>query len=121
MAKIKTFRKRRTFSSRPSKLARKRRDKSYDISLREDRNIEPLHAAEKLQDIHLIGTAVMQCLIANDPDGAMDAIESHLEAMNLSRFLKQAKIPRSTMYKLFKTKNPTIKTLAKIVSTAHSQ
>jgi predicted transcriptional regulator len=74
---------------------------------------------EKLRDIKLIGAAIMECLIDNDPKGAMEAIETHLEAMNKSAFLKEAGVPRSTMYKLFKTKNPTIKTLAKIIYAAH--
>ena len=33
--------------------------------------------------------------------------------------LKEAGIPRSTMYKSLKTKNPTLKTLAKIMYVAH--
>ena len=49
----------------------------------------------------------------------MEAIETHLEAMNKSAFFKEAGVPRSTMYKLFKMKNPTIKTLAKIMHAAH--
>ncbi len=61
----------------------------------------------------------MECLIENDPEGVMEVIETHLEALNKSSFLKEAGIPRSTMYKLFKTKNPTIKTLAKIMHTAY--
>src|SRR3990167_7292082 len=115
MVKTRTLRKRRTFSARPRSSRRKRGDKLFEISLRDDVGITTLNAAEQLKDIKLIGTAVMQCLIANDPNGAMEAIESHLEALNKSKFLKEAGVPRSTMYKLLKMKNPTIRTLAKIM------
>jgi DNA-binding phage protein len=73
----------------------------------------------KLLNKELIGTAIMECLIENDPNGVMEIIEGHLEAMNKSKFLKDADVPRSTMYQLLKKKNPTIKTLAKIVHAAH--
>ncbi len=96
------------------------KDKNFsEISLRED--IKPFNAAEKLVDIKLIGTAIMQCLIENDPAGFIEVIEGHLEALNVSNFSKKAGVPRSTIYKLLKNKNPTIQTLAKIVHAAHSK
>lgn len=64
-----------------------------------------------LLDQALIGSAIMQCLIENDPDGVMEVIESHLYALNKSKSQDQL----STS----KRKNPTIKTLAKILHTAH--
>jgi predicted transcriptional regulator len=36
-----------------------------------------------------------------------------------SQFLAEAGVPRSTLYQLFKKKNPTIQTLAKIIHTAY--
>jgi predicted transcriptional regulator len=87
--------------------------------LRDNVGITAFSPTKKLKDIKLIGAAIMECLIENDPNGAMEAIKTHLEAMNKSAFLEEADIPRSTMYKLFKTKNLTIKTLAKIMYAAH--
>ncbi len=55
-------------------------------------------------------------LILND---VMEIIEDYLYALNKSNFLKKADIPRSTMYQLLKRKNPTIKTLAKIMYATH--
>lgn len=111
-------RKRRVFSSKP-RASRKRRDESFEISLRDDAGITTFSPTAKLKDIKLIGTAIMECLIENDPQGAMEAIETHLEAMNKSKFLKEAGVPRSTMYKMLKMKNPTIKTLAKVLYAAY--
>ncbi len=119
MVKTKLLRKRRIFSSKPLISLKKRNNKAFEISLRDSVGITSFSPTEKLRDIKLIGAAIMECLIENDPKGAMEAIETHLEAMNKSAFLKEAGVPRSTMYKLFKMKNPTIKTLAKIMYTAH--
>lgn len=55
----------------------------------------------------------------NDPEGVMEIIEAHLYALNKSKFLKEANVPRSTMYQLLQRKNPTIKTLAKIMHATH--
>lgn len=65
-----------------------------------------------------IGSAIMECLINNDPEGVVELIEIYLEEHNTVEFLKKAHVSRSTVYQAFKHKNPTIKTLAKIVSTA---
>ncbi len=87
--------------------------------MRDDVGITAFDPVETLGDIKLIGAAIMECLIDNDPDGVMEVVESHLEAINKSKFLKEAGVPRSTMYNLMKMKNPTIKTLAKIMYVAH--
>lgn len=98
---------------------RKIRD-SFDLSLKNDVGIITFSPTKKLSDIKLIGTAIMECLINNDPKGVMEVIETHLEAINKSEFIKEAGIPRSTMYKILKSQNPTIKTLSKIVSAAYA-
>lgn len=119
MARIKMLHKRRGFSSK-QRMSRKRKSRdAFNLSLKNDIGITTFSPTKKLGDIKLIGTAIMECLINNDPKGVMEAIETHLEAINKSEFIKEAGIPRSTMYKILKTQNPTIKTLAKIVSTAH--
>lgn len=88
---------------------------AVDLEIREDAGVTEVGPVENLLDLNLIGSAIMQCLIENDPEGVMEIIESHLYALNKSKFLREAKVPRSTMYQLLKRKNPTIKTLAKII------
>ena len=119
MGKPRTLHKRRAFSSRPRVSRKKRNNESFDVALRDNVGITSFSPTEKLKDINLIGAAIMECLVENDPAGAMEAIKTHLEAMNKTAFLKEAGIPRSTMYKSLKTKNPTLKTLAKIMYVAH--
>lgn len=62
-----------------------------------------------------IGEAILGCLLNNDPDGVMEMITAYLESINKSKMSKNHKLHRSTLYSAFKHKNPTIKTLAKIM------
>jgi predicted transcriptional regulator len=45
----------------------------------------------------------------------IEAIEAHLDALNKLQFSKDTEIPRSTLYYFSKTRNPTLKTLARVV------
>lgn len=118
MDKIKTFQKRRLSTSKPGR-AQRLMTKASKVTIREDDNITEVDPIANLLDPDLIGSAIMQCLIENDPDGVMEIIEDHLYALNKSKFLREADVPRSTMYQLLKRKNPTIKTLAKIMYATH--
>lgn len=66
-----------------------------------------------------MGSAIMQCLFENDHEGVLEIIENYLYALNKTQFLKDAEIPRSTMYNLLRRRNPTIKTLAKLLHASH--
>ena len=52
------------------------------------------------------------------PKGAMEVLETYVWAQNRQRFARLAKTSRSTLYNAFEAKNPTIKTIAKVVHTA---
>lgn len=123
MDKIKTSQKRRPSTSKPRRTERHKtsmRTKKVDkVTIREDANVTEVDPIANLLDPDLIGSAIMQCLIENDPEGVMEIIEDHLYALNKSKFLREADVPRSTMYQLLKRKNPTIKTLAKIMYATH--
>lgn len=66
-------------------------------------------------NINKVGAGIMECLLKNDPEGAMEIIKIYLETVNRVQMAKKSHIPRSTLYHSLKNKNPTIKTLAKIV------
>jgi hypothetical protein len=72
MVKTKPLRKRKI-------SLRKRSNDAFNITLRDDIGITFYSPTEKLKDIKLIGAAIIECLVENNPDGAMDAIETHLE------------------------------------------
>jgi DNA-binding phage protein len=68
-----------------------------------------------LLDEKLIAQAFWECLKENDPEGAMEVISAHLNALNKVHLAKEAEMPRSTLYHSLKSKNPTIKTVAKLI------
>ena len=78
-----------------------------------------IHPINELADPDQTAKAVFECLMDNDPQGAMEIIEMYLEAVNKASLMRVAKLPKSTMYSAFRHRNPTIRTLAKIMSSSH--
>lgn len=119
MVKARTSPRRKISTSRPRNAqqgkTKVKAKPAADLEIRENAGVTEVDPVANLLDPNLIGSAIMQCLIDNDPEGVMEIIESHLYALNKSKFLREAKVPRSTMYQLLQRKNPTIKTLAKIM------
>jgi DNA-binding phage protein len=72
----------------------------------------------ELLDQNNLAQAVMECLLNNDPEGVMEMLRIHFEAIERSKIVKEADMPRSTFYHSLKNKNPTIKTLAKLMHAA---
>lgn len=68
-----------------------------------------------LLDEDLIARAIWSCLKNNDPEGVIEMIEAHTYAKNITSAAKDSDLPRTTLYHAFKGKNPTVKTLAKMV------
>jgi DNA-binding phage protein len=71
---------------------------------------------EQILDETFIAKAVWECLKNNDTDGILEIIEAHLEIVNKVNAAHKTELSRSTMYNALKGKNPTIKTLAKLVN-----
>lgn len=89
-------------------------------SMKKQRNMDTTkirewHPTQELLDTRRMGGAVMDCLLNNDPEGAMEIIEIYLETVNRVQMAKKSQVPRSTLYHSLKHKNPTIKTLAKLM------
>lgn len=68
-----------------------------------------------LLDEELIAKAVWESLKENDPAGVIEILEAHMKAKNKSQLAKDHNLPRTTLYHAFKSKNPTLQTLAKLV------
>lgn len=71
--------------------------------------------SEYLTDPNKMALAFIDCLQNNDPEGAMEMIEIYLKAVDKSKLRKETKLHKSTMHSALKHRNPTIKTLAKIM------
>ena len=87
-----------------------------NYKLKKEAKVTELDSAKRLTDEKFIGEAIFDCLKNNDPEGVMEIIEIYLNAINKVKAAETNKLSRATMYKAFKRRNPTIKTLAKLVN-----
>jgi len=104
MAKAKTSTKRKTSSQKDKKL-----------KIKDFTGIQEYSPTEQLLDKNFIGAAILECLSNNDPEGVMEIIEIYLDTLNKTQMAKKTHLARSTMYHSLKGRNPTVKTLAKLV------
>lgn len=104
MAKAKTLLRRKKSSENTPKLRLKRGAK-----------LTKHDPFKTLLDEKLIAQAFWDCLKDNDPEGAMQVISAHLNALNKAYLAEEADMPRSTLYHSMKSKNPTLKTVAKLI------
>ena len=68
-----------------------------------------------LLDEHLIAEAIWDCLKENDPEGVVEILESHFRVKNKSKLPREHGISRTTIYHAFRSKNPILQTVAKLV------
>lgn len=87
-----------------------------NYQLKKNVQVNEIDSAKRLIDEKFIGEAIFDCLKNNDPEGVMEIIEIYLNAINKVKAAEVNKLSRATMYKAFKKKNPTIKTLAKLIN-----
>ncbi|MGL4540431.1 MAG: DNA-binding protein [Candidatus Rhabdochlamydia sp.] len=85
------------------------------IKLKENTDVRKNNPREDLLDEELISRAVWECLKEGDSEGVIEVIKAYLEAVNKTEIAREASMARSTMYHTLKSKNPTIKTLAKLI------
>lgn len=84
-------------------------------SIKPGMGIDTYDPTEALLDEERIGRAIWECLKNGDPEGVIEVIQIHLEACNKTQLAKEANLSKTTMYHSFRSKNPTIRTLAKLV------
>lgn len=106
MGKIKTSgRRKKSSKNTPKKTYRLKRGVLLSVH----------NPAKILTNEKQVAQAFWECLRDNDPEGAAEIIAIHLSALNKSRLAKEEEIPRSTIYHSLRNKNPTLKTVAKLI------
>lgn len=106
-----------TTSPKPRRSLKKIKGKEVKyVTLREDAKVNEHDPLKRLLDENFIAGAIWECLKSNDAEGVMEVINIHLEAKNKFAESKKSNLQRSTLYNALKNKNPTIKTLAKMVN-----
>lgn len=86
------------------------------LKLKKGVSVVEYSATERLLDETFIAKAIWECLKNNDPEGVVEIIETYLETINKVKAARASDLSRATMYHAFKGKNPTVKTLAKLVN-----
>jgi DNA-binding phage protein len=106
MGKTKTLRRRKKSSKHTSKKTH-RLKKGVRLAVH-----DPL---KTLTNQKFVAQAFWECLRDNDPEGAAEIIAMHVSALNKSHLAEDEGIPRSTIYHSLRNKNPTLKTIAKLI------
>lgn len=101
--------------ARPKTLIKRRKSIENGSMTRFKKQPREYHPTKDLLDEELIAQAIWDCLKENDPEGVIEILEAHLSAKNKSQLAKKHDLPRTTIYHAFKSKNPTLHTLAKLV------
>lgn len=118
MGKTVTSARRKTLSPKPKKEPKS----EVSLSLEDFEGIGKEHnPSNYLTNSGNLGKAIVECLENNDPEGVMEVIAIYLEAINKSGLSETNKLHRQTLYSAIKHRNPTIKTLARIVSAAYTK
>ena len=85
------------------------------LKLKLGSGVQEYSPTKELLSEDFIGKAILECLLNNDPEGVMEVIGTYLKAVNKVKTAQETNIPRSTLYHVVKAKNPTIRTLAKLM------
>jgi DNA-binding phage protein len=102
------------------KISRKQNASSRNISNKTKRlktglGVTAYNPTKALLDEDRIGRAIWECLKNEDTEGVIEIINIHLEAKNKMQLIEETNIPKTTFYHSLRSKNPTLKTLAKLV------
>lgn len=108
MGKTKTFVRQRVSSKN---IPRKKKERTLKLNM----GIDTYDPTQALLDEERIGRAIWECLKNGDSEGVIEVIQIHLEAFNKTQLAKEAHLSKTTLYHSFRSKNPTIRTLAKLV------
>lgn len=91
------------------------------VKLRKGVTVTPYSPTQELLNETFVRDAFWEYLQADDAAGAIEVLEIYLEAVGKEAACREAELPRSTFYHSLRGKNPTLKTLAKLVSGVHAR
>ncbi len=92
--------------------------KTSSLHLKPTADVTVWNPHKTILNTNFIGKAIVECLLSNDPEGAMEVIDIYLEALTTVKKPARTKISQEVPYHSLKGKNPTIRTLAKLMHTA---
>ena len=107
MGKIALSTKRKTLSKKPKR----------ELRIEDFEEAKAHNPDDYLADPNKMALAFLDCLQNNDPEAAMEMIEMYLNAVDRVKLRKETQLHKATVHSALKHRNPTIKTLAKIMYT----
>ncbi len=102
-------------SRRQKASSKKIQNKPQALQIKKGAVVDLYDPTKALLNEEKIGRAIWECLKEGDSEGVIEIIQMHLEAVNKTRLAKEAHLSKTTMYHALRSKNPTIKTLAKLI------
>lgn len=102
-------------ANKKTSIKRKKSLERMKKSKKKEMKLTPYSPTQELLDENFIGKGIVECLKNNDPEGVMEVISTYINVLNKTQSAKQASLAPSTLYHSLKNRNPTIKTLAKLV------
>jgi DNA-binding phage protein len=105
-----------------TKILRKQKKSAKSIRslhLKKSAHVIDYSPTQELLDETLVRNAIWECLKNNDSAGVMEVLAAYFETMSKEPLCQKHSLARSTFYHSFKGKNPTLKTLAKLVSASN--
>lgn len=85
------------------------------MKLKKGTGLRKSNPREELLDEELISRAIWECLKNGDSEGVIEVIRIYMETVNMTLNAKHNGISKSAIHHTLKNRNPTIKTLAKLV------
>lgn len=89
------------------------------LKLRKDTGVRRWDPTKEILKGDTIAKAVWECLLNGDSEGAIEMILIYLDVVNQARMLKKSPSSRPVAFHGLRSKNPTIKTLAKLIHEMH--
>ncbi len=86
-----------------------------ELSIEDFPNAKRINPSKQLLDRNLVLDAFKECILNNDPEGAMEMIAIYLDALNKAKHRRKTNLHKSTMYSSLKHRNPTLRTLTKLM------
>jgi len=89
--------------------------------LKTDAGVVKHNPLKELLNEKFIDAAIIECLKNNDPEGAMEVLQIHMNALSRAKaeLFAEAKLSKTTAYHSLRTKNPTLKTFSKLMHAMH--
>ena len=80
------------------------------------KGVKRFDPTKRLLNKRFILEAFTECLLNNDADGAWEMVQTYLKAVNRANLARDAHVSRSTLEHCLQSKNPTVKTLFKLLA-----